>query len=130
MGMGQLLIRQCIEQLGGDPTLMSPAADVNAVASMGLIQVLGDPRTLLRYALEGILIAELTDNDGWSILIDVAAILGEDEMADEFRQAPAVENEHLARVRRWLRNANLADTTMDLSEQAAHEGDTAPISIH
>jgi hypothetical protein len=124
------LIRQCIEQLGGDPTVMSPGADVNAVASLGLIQVLGDPRIPLRYALEGILIAELTDNDGWSMLIDVAATLGEEEMAEEFRQALAAEDEHLARVRKWLRNANVADTAMDLSEQAAEEGDVAPISIH
>jgi rubrerythrin len=124
------LVRQCIEQLGGDPTVMSPAADVNAVASQGLIQVLGDPRIPLRYALEGILIAELTDNDGWSMLIEVASTLGQDEMAEEFRQALAAEDEHLAHVRRWLRNASSADASMGLSEQPGEDRDAAPISIH
>jgi hypothetical protein len=80
--------------------------------------------------LEGILIAELTDNDGWSMLIDVATTLGEDEMAEEFRQALAAEDEHLVRVRKWLRNANLADATMDLSDQAEGDQDAAPVSIH
>lgn len=125
------LVKQCIERLGSDPTVMSPSADVAAVASLGLIQVVTDPRIPLRYALEAILVAELTDNDGWSLLIDVTESLGQKEMAAEFRQALAAEEEHLAKVRGWLRSATLADANMDLVQEAGEEQSTySQVSIH
>jgi rubrerythrin len=95
-------LANAIESLGADPTAMTPGADITAVASMGLVQVLTDPRVTLTEALQAILIAELTDNDGWLTLVDVAARLGHDEMAEQFQEALAEEEEHLARVRSWL----------------------------
>ncbi|HKY41518.1 MAG TPA: ferritin-like domain-containing protein, partial [Pyrinomonadaceae bacterium] len=38
-----LMINRTITELGGDPTVESPCADVAAVASMGILQVLTDP---------------------------------------------------------------------------------------
>jgi len=125
------LVRDCIERLGSDPTVITPSADVVAVASLGLVQVLGDPRIPLRYALDGILIAELTDNEGWSTLIDLAATLGQREMVVEFRQALASEEEHLAKVRTWLVNATTADAKMKLEEEPGEQQEWyEQLSIH
>ncbi|HEX8351409.1 MAG TPA: ferritin-like domain-containing protein [Pyrinomonadaceae bacterium] len=97
-----LLLNGTVTSLGGDPTVMSPCADTAQVASLGILQVLTDPRTSVAQCLQAILTAELTDNDGWQMLINLAGNLGFDEMATEFEGALANEEEHLASVRGWL----------------------------
>ena len=96
------LIRSAIEELGADPTVMTPSADVMGVASGGLIQVVTDPRTTLPQCLSALLTAELTDNDGWQMLAALARSIGKDEMAERFLQALQQESVHLAHVRRWI----------------------------
>jgi bacterioferritin (cytochrome b1) len=105
------LINRTITELGGDPTVESPCADVAAVASMGIMQVLTDPRTSMAQCLQAILTAELTDNDGWRLLIQLADNLGYPEMKAEFETALAHEVEHLQNVRTWL-----ADCVMDSAQ--------------
>jgi len=111
------LVRKAIVKLGADPTAMTPSADVMGVASAGLVSVLGAARTTFTEGLKAILVAELADNDGWSSLARVAAQLGQDDMAADFRQALEEENEHLASVRAWLENAILGQA--GLGAQAA-----------
>jgi rubrerythrin len=96
------MLCQCMEQLGGDPTAMTPCADVTATASMGLVQVLTDPRTTLAQCLNAMLTAELTDNAGWELLISLAEDAGQPELAGRFLGALAQEQEHLAIVKGWL----------------------------
>ena len=96
------MVKEALESLGADPTAMTPSADIAAVASEGLVEVLADPRTTLTEALKAILIAELADNDSWLVLADVAERLGHDELAGRFRSALVEEEDHLARVRSWL----------------------------
>lgn len=103
-----MLLRKAIEDLGGDPTAQTPAADVSGVAGMGLPQVVNDPRTTFWQSLEAMLVAELVDNDGWDTLQHLAHGLGYDELASQFELAKEEEADHLRRVRTWL---NLA--TMD-----------------
>ena len=97
-----LLLNRAIQTLGGDPTVMSPCADVAGVASLGILQVLADPRTTVTQCLQAILTAELTDNDGWRMLIDLSDNLGHTEFADAFRNALRNEEDHLANVRGWV----------------------------
>jgi rubrerythrin len=99
------LLRDTMIGLGADPTAITPSADVIAVASAGLVQVIGDPRTTLTESLKAILTAELTDNDGWLTLADLAERLGHEDTAEAFRRALAEEEDHLARVRSWLTTA-------------------------
>jgi glyoxylase-like metal-dependent hydrolase (beta-lactamase superfamily II) len=79
------MLSAVVERLGADPTVMSPCADVGAVASSGLVQVIADPRTTLPQALHAILIAELVDTDGWQLLIDLCEDLGHDELMADFQ---------------------------------------------
>jgi hypothetical protein len=103
------MLRDAMLSIGADPTAVTPSADVAAVSSLGLLQVLGDPRMNLKQSLEAILVAELVDNDGWATLIDLARAQGHRELAERFEQALAEEAVHLANVRAWVRNATLAD---------------------
>lgn len=97
----RMLAKQ-IAALGGDPTAMTPSADLAGVASEGVVKVVGDARTSLPETLEAILIAELVDRDGWARLIELADELGQDELAQACRGAERAEEEHLAHVRSWV----------------------------
>jgi bacterioferritin (cytochrome b1) len=97
-----LLLKRAITALGGDPTVQSPCADVAAVASLGILQILTDPRTSVAQCLQAILTAELTDNDGWRLLINLSDTLGYTEMVNDFQVALENEEGHLTNVRSWL----------------------------
>jgi rubrerythrin len=96
------LLRGAIESLGGDPTIVTPSANVCGVAGSGWVQAMTDPRTTLTEALKVALAAELADNDGWETLTDVAAGLGQDELVEQFREAASEEELHLTNVRAWV----------------------------
>jgi hypothetical protein len=98
----QLLV-QCVEQLGGDPTAVTPGANIVAVQSIGLVQVMTDPRTTVDQCLCTILTAELVDKDGWELLAALARGLGHTDMAREFEHALLQESEHLTTVRDWVK---------------------------
>jgi bacterioferritin (cytochrome b1) len=103
-----LMLKDAIEGLGGDPTVQSPCADVTAVASMGIMQVLMDPRTSVTQCLNAILTAELTDNAGWEMLIDLADGLGQEELSEQFTEALDNEQQHLINVQTWLSDRVMA----------------------
>ena len=96
------MLTECIEALGGDPTAMTPSADVGGVASTGILKLLGDPRVTLGQALQGLLIAELADNDSWALLASLAEAMGQPDYVARFRTALANEQEHLRLVRGWV----------------------------
>jgi hypothetical protein len=97
-----LMVRDAMEELGADPTAITPCADVIGVASSGLLQVVTDPRTTLPQSLDALLTAELTDNDGWQMLIELSRTFGKEDMVAKFERAKAAEAVHLAEVRRWV----------------------------
>ncbi|HYF20966.1 MAG TPA: ferritin-like domain-containing protein, partial [Ramlibacter sp.] len=96
------LLCDAMVQLGGDPTAQTPCADVSSTASMGLLQVLTDPRTTLAQCLNAMLTVELTDNAGWELLIQLAEQAGESDLAGRFLGALAQEQEHLVTIKGWL----------------------------
>lgn len=102
-----LLIKECIEDLGADPTAQTPCADLVGVETMGLLQAASDPRTTLAQTLHAALAAELVDNAGWETLILMAEEMGHDTMAERFREALQHEVRHLENVRRWYNQLTL-----------------------
>jgi hypothetical protein len=96
------LLAQTIERLGGDPTAVTPSANVQATATMGIAAVLVDPRMSFLQSLEVMLTVELADNDCWAALIELAGAAGDAEAAESFDEALQHEREHLARVRAWV----------------------------
>jgi rubrerythrin len=96
------MLQSAIEQLGGDPTAVTPSANLHATAAHGINQVIVDPRTTLLQSLEAILIAELADNACWEALIELAQGAGEDKLVQHFQEALRNEQDHLAKVQAWL----------------------------
>jgi rubrerythrin len=102
-------LEQHMISLGGDPTAVTPSANLAALATEGVLKLVTDPRTTLLQSLEGILVAELVDNDGWQLLCDVARSGGHDELVDLCEHAGATEQRHLDRVRAWLTAGNAGE---------------------
>jgi hypothetical protein len=101
-----LLAQELIRALGGDPTMVTPRASLQATASRGIIDVLVDPRTSLIDGLEAILAAELVDQDSWAALARSAEALGNAGMAAKIVQAQQIELQHLKQLRGWLEAAD------------------------
>lgn len=104
-----MLVMEAIKDLGADPTAVTPEADVDGVASIGLMQVMSDPRTSIAQSLHAVLIAELADHDGWQLLIKLTEELGQDDMARKFRSALAEEERHLATIREFVEQSCLTE---------------------
>lgn len=96
------LLCDAMQQLGGDPSAMTPCADVISTASIGLIQVVTDPRTTLAQSFNAILTAELTDNAGWELLVQLTEKAGEHQLSGQFLRALHQEAQHLQVIRSWL----------------------------
>jgi hypothetical protein len=96
------LLRDGIVDLGADPTVLTPCADSTLVAIQGILQVLADPRTSIPQCLNAMLMLELADTDGWTLLVELADGFGYRELARELRKAHSDEADHLRHLRRWL----------------------------
>lgn len=107
------MVADAIESMGGDPTAQTPCADVAGVESMGLIQVISDPRTTLAQSLHAILVAEMTDNNGWEMLIALAEENGQGSMVPDFSQALNQERMHLQKVQSWFEEATIGKVISD-----------------
>ncbi|MCH7344615.1 ferritin-like domain-containing protein [Pelomonas sp. CA6] len=103
------LVVQAIESLGGDPTAQTPCADLVGVESQGLVQALNDPRSSVLQALHVVLDAELLDNAGWELLVQLARAAGHDAIADRFAIAVQQEAEHLQTLQALVARLTLAD---------------------
>jgi len=101
------LVIAAMQRLGADPTAMTPCADIAGVTGMGVLQVISDPRTNMTQSLNALLTAELTDNAGWELLIELAEASNQPEIAASFQKALAQEQDHLTTVRNWLSKAVL-----------------------
>ncbi|NEX60939.1 ferritin-like domain-containing protein [Noviherbaspirillum sp. 17J57-3] len=107
------MVAEAIAAMGGDPTSQTPSADVAGVEAMGLMQVLTDPRTTIAQSLHAILVAEMTDNAGWEMLIALAEDQGQGGMIPDFSVALDEERAHLQMVRNWLEEATLGKAISD-----------------
>jgi hypothetical protein len=97
-----LLLQETIQELGGDATAMTPSANLESAIGKGVGVVVGDPRTTLLEGLEAIVVTELSDNENWEALAELAELGGLAQLVESFQQALATEATHLEKVRAWV----------------------------
>lgn len=95
-------LRDCIVKLGADPTAQTPCADAVAVATLGFVQLVNDPRSTIPQCAEALLGIELLDNDGWELLIQLVDEAGLKEEVELFKMAKRHEENHLETIRHWV----------------------------
>lgn len=98
-----LLIQRAIQEVGGDPSSLTPSGDVVGMLASGLSKVLLDPRTTVAHGLDAVLLAELADNEGWERLEEMAEDQGLARLAVQFGEALVAEQEHLEIIRELCR---------------------------
>jgi len=103
------IVAGAIESLGGDPTSQTPCADLVGVESMGLMQVVTDPRTTIAQCLHAVLVAEMTDNAGWELLIALAEDQNQNSLISDFSVALDEERVHLQQVNSWFQEATIGE---------------------
>lgn len=96
------LLLDVITKIGGDPTVMTPSADLQATMTKGVLEVMVDARTTFVQCLDALLLAELADNDCWDALLDMAREGGDEQTIRAFERALAEEADHLEDVRSWI----------------------------
>jgi len=104
------IVAEAIASLGGDPTSQTPCADITGVESQGLMQVVTDPRTNIAQSLHALLVAEMTDNNGWELLIALAEENGQSKLIPAFTTALNEERVHLQKIQAWVEEALLGRT--------------------
>jgi len=95
------MLNAALEELGADPTAVTPSADLAGIEAQGLGSVFADARTTVGQCLHALLVAELADNENWTLLSRLADEMGQSDLAARFRQAEQDEQRHLEQVRGW-----------------------------
>lgn len=103
------LVEEIIRREGGDPTVVTPSANLHATMTAGVLAVVVDPRTSVEQCLEAALLAELVDSEGWETLLEFLLEGDHGDVIEYVRKAIDDEADHLALVRRWLRAAQDRD---------------------
>ena len=100
------MLHERIEHIGGDPTAVTPSANLAGLVGKGFNQVLTDPRTNLLQCLEIMGMAERANLFGWEALVDIARLNGGSEAAERFEIARRNEEAHVRLMAGWLAAAH------------------------
>ncbi len=102
-------LEEQIRGLGGDAQAKTEMADVVLRESAGIEQVIATDE-LLPHAMHALLTAELVDNAGWELLIELADDADDRAARSEFRKRLHEEEDHLL----FARTAMLAFARKDV----------------
>jgi bacterioferritin (cytochrome b1) len=92
-------LEEQIRKLGGDAHGKTEMSELVKAESAGVEQVVCGDKDLA-HQMHALLTAELVDNAGWELLLELADDAGDDEARREFRKRLHEEEEHLIFVRR------------------------------
>lgn len=91
-------LEECIRELGGDDKQLTEKARLVQEMSKGIEQVvMSDPQ--IPHLFQALLAAELVDNAGWDLLVDLADEAGDRAATKEFKKRLREEEEHLVLMR-------------------------------
>jgi rubrerythrin len=114
------LIASAIQRLGGDPTVVTPCADVAGVAGGGFAQVLTDAKTTFTQCLGTMLMVEAADLAAWELLIELVEQLGYEDLGEQFRECADEEDRHESKLTEWVRTAVLGQADFREDPQTEH----------
>jgi bacterioferritin (cytochrome b1) len=107
-------LEECVRELGGDDKQMTEKARLTAELSRGIEKVImSDPE--IPHLFQALLAAELVDNAGWDLLVELADEAGDRAAVKEFKKRLHEEEDHLIFVREAM------------ATFAAHEVLSAPL---
>jgi hypothetical protein len=111
------VVRESLHRLGTGAPSLSVAGDGTDAQLQELLQAVDDPSASLQDALRAVLVAEIINNAGWLLLVELAQELGPQDQAETFREVLRAESLHLEEVSGWI--AHLQDADAPASEVRA-----------
>lgn len=96
-------LEEQIRDLGGDTETKTEMAMLIETESQGIEQVILDGDTEIPHLFHALLTAELVDNTGWELLVELAEEANDDDARRVFRRFLHEEEDHLAFVRAAVR---------------------------
>ncbi len=96
----------CIRQLGGDDKKLTEKAHLVTRESKGIEEVIMKDAEL-PHLFHALLAAELVDNAGWYLLVQLADEAGDSKAKREFKKRLHEEEEHLVLMREAMKNLAL-----------------------
>jgi bacterioferritin (cytochrome b1) len=102
-------LEETIRGLGGDAAAKTELADLALRESVGIEQVVEND-DLLPHVIHALLAAELVDNSGWQLLVELADDADDREAREQFRKRLHEEEDHLL----FARSAMLAFARKDV----------------
>jgi bacterioferritin (cytochrome b1) len=94
-------LEQEIRALGGDPNAKTELVKLVEIESKGIEDIVMASSSLV-HVFHGLLTAELADNAGWELLVQLADEAGDRDAKREFKKRLHQEEEHLIFVRKAL----------------------------
>ncbi len=91
----QRWLERQIRELGGDPNMETEYSRLAKVEAQGIEQVILEGDESVPHMLHALLTAELSDNAGWEMLVDIADAAGDHEARSVFRRYLHEEEDHL-----------------------------------
>ncbi len=95
-------LEEQIRSLGGDAHAKTEKAKLVELEAQGIERVILDPATSLPHKLHALLTAELVDNAGWTLLVELAEQAEDETARREFVRRLHHEEEHLDLLRRTV----------------------------
>ena len=95
-------LEECVRQLGGDAHGTSDMSELEARESKGVEDILLDGDNDILHIFHALLAAELADNAGWDLLVQIADEAGDRDAKKQFKKRLHEEEDHLLFVRRVI----------------------------
>ena len=95
-------LEQQIRLLGGDAHGETDLSQLIARESKGIEEVMLDGDSNLMHQFHALLAAELVDNAGWDLLVDLADSAGDDDARRAFKKRLHEEEEHLELMQKTM----------------------------
>lgn len=91
-------LERCVLDLGGDPTVRTEMVQLVQRESRGIEEVV-ERHDCVPHAMHALLAAELVDNAGWELLVELADDADDSDAREAFRKRLHEEEDHLLFVR-------------------------------
>ncbi len=98
-----------IRALGGDPNASTKMSRTIETESKGVEQVILGGQASMRQMFHALATAELVDNAGWDLLVDLADEADDDDAKKAFKKRLHEEEEHLVFAKRALEKLTVHD---------------------
>src|SRR5258708_1015608 len=96
-------LEQEVRALGGDVHAMTEMAVLEVRESSGIADIITDGDNEPRHLFHALLAAELADNAGWDLLVELADEANDRDAKKQFKKRLREEEEHLVFARRVVR---------------------------